>query len=72
MLFKPDPKQMEIVHTQFIEAAQERNSDYMEKIIEAQRLTRLAIYEIANNITGGAGDIVKHWYGCNIIMENRI
>ena len=62
MRFKPDPKQMEIVHTQFIEAAQECSSDYMTKIIEAQRLTRLAVYEIVNKIAGGAGDAVLKYY----------
>ena len=62
MRFKPNPEQMKVVHTQFIEAAQECSSDYMTKIIEAQRLTRLAIHEIVNKITDGAGDIVLKYY----------
>lgn len=62
MKFKPNPEEMKVVHAQFIEAGQERSSDYMDKIIEAQRLTRLAVYEIVNKIAGGPGDIVLNFY----------
>jgi hypothetical protein len=62
MEFRLNPELMIKVHAQFTEADGHSKTGAFKAVLKAQRLTRLAVFQLANKTDGAEGKKIKNYY----------